>query len=55
VYKNEGTPVLVLQGEETAVFDGDRICRLEDRISEDEAAKVRDWMARHGDKLKTTS
>jgi len=51
-YKVEGAPPLVLEGEETAVMDGDRIRRLEDRFTDQMAADLDNWMRKHGDKLK---
>ena len=51
-YRVEGAPPFVLDGEETAVIDGDRIHRLEDRFTDQVAADLEAWMAKHGDKLK---
>ena len=51
-YRVEGAPPFVLEGEETAVMDGDRICRLEDRFTDQIAADLNEWMKQHGDKLK---
>jgi hypothetical protein len=51
-YRVEGAPPLVVEGEETAVIDGDRIRRLEDRFTDQMAADLEDWMRQHGDKLK---
>ncbi len=51
-YRVEGAPPFVLEGEETALMEGDRIRRLEDRFTEETAADFDDWMRRHGDKLK---
>jgi hypothetical protein len=52
IYRLAGAPPLALEGEETAVFDGDRICRLEDRFEDEMSAAVIEWMDAHGDKLK---
>ena len=51
-YRVADAPPLVLEGEETAELEGDRICRLEDRISDSVSARVVEWMDRHGAKLK---
>jgi hypothetical protein len=51
-YRVVGAPPLIVEGEETAEFDGGRICRLEDRISSDEAVKVLEWMEAHEARLK---
>ena len=51
-YRVDGAPPFVLEGEETAVMDGDRISRLEDRFSDEMAAAFDEWMARYGDRLK---
>jgi ketosteroid isomerase-like protein len=51
-YTLAGAPPLRMQGEETAVFAGDRIRRLEDRISAAEGQQVMAYMAEHGGKLK---
>lgn len=50
-YRVEGAPPFVLEGEETAVMDGDQICRLEDRFTDKMAADLDHWMQHHGDKL----
>ena len=50
-YQSEGVPPLALEGEETATFEGDRICRLEDRWSPDAGKAVVEYMETHGDAL----
>jgi hypothetical protein len=50
-YRVAGAPPLVLEGEETAVVDGDRICRLEDRFTDEMVASLDAWLREHGDKL----
>jgi len=50
-YRVEGAPPLVLEGEETAVMEGDRIRRLEDRVTDEMVATLDAWMQQHGDKL----
>jgi ketosteroid isomerase-like protein len=51
-YTATGAPPLRMQGEETAVFAGERIRRLEDRISAAEGQQVLAYLAQHGSKLK---
>jgi hypothetical protein len=51
-YTLAGAPPLRMHGEETAVFTGDRIQRLEDRISAAEGQQVLAYLAQHGSKLK---
>ena len=50
-YAKAGAPDLVLEGEETAEFEGDRIRRLEDRFTEASARGALEWMGAHGAKL----
>lgn len=50
-YTVGGAPPLVLEGEETAVMEGDRIRRLEDRFTDEMVARLEGWMQRHGDTL----
>ena len=52
IYRVEGAPPLVLEGEETAVVEGNRIRRLEDLFNGAMAARLDTWMGRHADKLK---
>jgi hypothetical protein len=47
-YRIAGAPPLAVEGEESAVLEGDRINRLEDRISDDVSARILEWMATHG-------
>lgn len=51
-YTIPGAPALRMIGEETVVFAGDRICRLEDRMSDEETKKVQTYLVTHGAKLK---
>ena len=51
-YTLAGAPALRLLGEETAVFAGDRIRRLEDRISAADGQQVLAYLAEYGSKLK---
>ena len=51
-YTLAGAPPLRMQGEETAVFAGDRIRRLEDRIAAADGQQVLEYLAQHGGKLK---
>ena len=50
-YQTEGLPPLALEGEETATFEGDRICRLEDRWSPEAGKAVIEYMEAHGGSL----
>jgi hypothetical protein len=50
-YELEGAPDLCMQGEERAFFEGDRIRLLEDRVTDEEGAKIGAYMAEHGEKL----
>lgn len=49
-YSLAGAPDLIMEGEERAVFEGNRIQLLEDRISDGEAKKVTAYLAEHGPK-----
>ena len=49
-YKLDGAPDLVIDGEETAEFEGDRIERLEDRMPED-ASEMLGYLETHAAKL----
>jgi len=51
-YRLAGKPPLVLEGEETASFEGDRIRRLEDRFGGD-ASAVTGWLEQYGALLGT--
>jgi len=51
-YTLAGAPPLRLRGEETAIFAGDRIRRLEDRISAADGQQVLVYLAEHGGKLR---
>ncbi len=53
-YRVEGAPALVLEGEERAWFDGDRISRLEDRIAPAATERVLAFLESHGAKLRRT-
>jgi hypothetical protein len=50
-YTKSGCPDLVISGEETAVFEGDRIARLKDDLAPDAQTSMGAWLATHGDKL----
>lgn len=52
VYTLPDAPPLRMVGEETVTFAGDRICRLEDRMSDDETRRTQEYLAEHGSKLK---
>lgn len=51
-YRLAGAPDFVLEGEESARFEGDRIRLLEDRIPARIAAETRSFLAEHGSKLR---
>jgi len=51
-YTLAGAPALRMDGEETLLFEGNRIQRLEDRIPSTSAAQTLQYMAEHADKLK---
>lgn len=53
-YTRAGAPDCRMEGEERAVFAGDRISRLKDSMSEAEAGRVGAYFAQHGAKLKPT-
>ena len=50
-YTLPGAPALRMVGEETVEFSGDRIRRLEDRMTAEETQRVRDYLAAHARKL----
>ena len=50
-YRAAGVPEIVLELEETAIFEGDRICRLEDRYEPAMVEQLMSYMAEHGAKL----
>jgi hypothetical protein len=50
-YRSKGVPDLVLELEETATFDGDRIRRLEDVYEPSMKASISAYLAEHGAKL----
>jgi hypothetical protein len=50
-YTKAGAPPFSIDGEETAVFEGDRIKRLEDRFAPNAAKDMMAWMQEHGSKL----
>lgn len=52
-YRVEGAPPLVIDGEETAQLEGDRIARLEDRFSESAQKNMLEFMAAHAGALKS--
>ena len=51
-YRVGDAPPMVIEGEETAYFEGDRIVRLEDRFSEESGKGALEWMEQHGESLK---
>ena len=51
-YSLAGAPPLRMHGEETAIFVGDRIHRLEDRISAADGQQVLAYLGQYGGKLK---
>jgi ketosteroid isomerase-like protein len=51
-YTLTDSPDCRMEGEERAVFTGDRISRLEDSMSDAEAGRVGAYFAQHGAKLK---
>jgi hypothetical protein len=54
VYTVSGAPDLVLEGEETARFEGDRIRHLQDRYTDEMNRTLTAWYAEHGAKLQAT-
>ena len=50
-YRVEGAPPLVMEGEETATFEGDRIRRLEDRYEAEMKQRISSYLKEHGEKL----
>ena len=52
IYTLAGAPDCRIEGEERAGFSGDRIRRLEDRVTGAEAGRVSAYFAQHGAKLK---
>ena len=50
-YQLSEAPDFILEGEETAHFEGDRISRLEDTFSEGTDEKLQRYMEEHGAKL----
>ncbi len=51
-YRVAGAPPLAIEGEETAVFRGERICRLEDRFEPASAERTTRFLREHADKLR---
>lgn len=51
-YTLAGAPDCRMEGEERAVFSGDRISRLEDSMTDAEAGRLGAYFAQHGAKLK---
>jgi ketosteroid isomerase-like protein len=51
-YTLAGAPPLRMEGEETAIFEGDRIRHLADRMAPAEVERVQAYMAAHGAKLR---
>ena len=54
-YRSAGVPDFVLELEEIAYFEGDQICRLEDRYEPAMKEQIASYMAAHGAKLRNTS
>ena len=52
IYTLAGAPNCRMEGEERAVFAGDRIRRLTDSISDAEAGRLGTYLGEHGAKLK---
>jgi hypothetical protein len=52
IYTLAGMPDCRMEGEERAVFAGDRIRRLEDRLTDAEASRAGAYFAQYGAKLK---
>lgn len=52
IYTLAGAPDCRMEGEERAVFVGDRISRLEDSITDAEAGRLGTYFAQHGVKLR---
>jgi hypothetical protein len=50
-YAVDGAPDLCVEGEELAIFEGDRIQRLEDRFPDEAAPRTLAWFEQHADKL----
>ena len=50
-YRAGDAPPLAMAGEETASFEGDRICRLEDRFAPNTCKQMLAWMAANAGKL----
>jgi hypothetical protein len=50
-YTAPGVPDLTFELEETATFEGDRICRLADRYDGATTAALRDYLREHGRRL----
>lgn len=51
-YRAGDAPPLAMAGEETATFEGDRICRLEDRFAPNTGKQMVAWMAANAGKLR---
>jgi hypothetical protein len=54
VYALDGAPDFVLEGEETARFEGDRIRHLADHYTDEMNRTLTAWYAEHGDKLRAS-
>jgi hypothetical protein len=52
IYTLAGAPDCRMEGEERAMFTGDRISRLEDSLGDAEAGRIGAYFAQHGAKLK---
>lgn len=52
IYTLNGAPECRMEGEERAVFEGDRISLLKDKVTDEEGQRLGAYMEAHGDKLK---
>ena len=52
IFTPDGGPDCRMEGEERAVFEGDRISLLEDKVSDEECQRLVAYMEAHGGKLK---
>jgi hypothetical protein len=54
-YSGPGLPELILDGEESASFEGERICRLEDRFPPEMKWILELWLHNFGSRLAATA
>jgi hypothetical protein len=50
-YRSAGVPELVVDGEETVSFAGDRIVRLQDEFALEMSSLVQHWFSHYGERL----